>query len=75
MGATRPGSPYHGRPISSTSVHTKVEEELHEYAGIDYDKVNSLFFFFFNEIFHLTFLKIRLQSNETLLLLFFMKKL
>lgn len=33
----RPGSPG-GRPHSSSS-HTKVEEELHEMAGIDYDKV------------------------------------
>lgn len=32
---SRPGSP---RPSSSAS-HTKVEEELHEVAGIDYDKV------------------------------------
>jgi phosphoenolpyruvate carboxykinase (ATP) len=40
MVASRPGSPYTGRPASSGSVHTKVEEELHEYAGIDYDKVN-----------------------------------
>lgn len=40
----RPGSPYRpgspaGRPHSSGSMHTKVEEELHEMAGIDYDKV------------------------------------
>lgn len=35
----RPGSPG-GRPQSSSSLHTKVEEELHEMAGIDYDKVN-----------------------------------
>lgn len=34
----RPGSPA-GRPQSSSSLHTKVEEELHEMAGIDYDKV------------------------------------
>ncbi|KAI7867123.1 phosphoenolpyruvate carboxykinase [ATP] [Spinellus fusiger] len=34
----RPSSPF-GRPGSSNSVHTKVEEELHEAAGIDYDKV------------------------------------
>lgn len=41
MVASRPGSPYTGgRPISSNSVHTKVEEDLHEFAGIDYDKVN-----------------------------------
>lgn len=39
MVASRPGSPYTGRPASSGSVHTKVEEELHEVAGIDYDKV------------------------------------
>ena len=37
MVGSRPGSPF-GRPSSSAS-HTKVEEELHEYAGIDYDKV------------------------------------
>jgi phosphoenolpyruvate carboxykinase (ATP) len=41
MVASRPGSPYTGRPASSHSVHTKVEEELHEYAGIDYDKVKT----------------------------------
>ncbi|KAI7872137.1 phosphoenolpyruvate carboxykinase [ATP] [Spinellus fusiger] len=35
---SRPSSPF-GRPGSSNSVHTKVEEELHEAAGIDYDKV------------------------------------
>jgi phosphoenolpyruvate carboxykinase (ATP) len=40
MVASRPGSPYTGgRPQSSNSVHTKIEEELHEFAGIDYDKV------------------------------------
>lgn len=40
MVASRPGSPYTGgRPSSSNSVHTKVEEDLHEFAGIDYDKV------------------------------------
>lgn len=39
MVASRPGSPYTGgRPISSAS-HTKIEEDLHEFAGIDYDKV------------------------------------
>jgi hypothetical protein len=41
MVASRPGSPYIGRPTSSSSTHTKVEEELHELAGIDYDKVDS----------------------------------
>ncbi|ORZ20581.1 phosphoenolpyruvate carboxykinase [ATP] [Absidia repens] len=39
MASPRPGSPYHGRPSSSSSIHTKVEEELHDVAGIDYDKV------------------------------------
>lgn len=40
MVASRPGSPYTGgRPQSSNSVHTKVEEDLYEFAGIDYDKV------------------------------------
>lgn len=40
MVTSRPGSPYTGyRPASANSVHTKVEEDLHEYAGIDYDKV------------------------------------
>jgi phosphoenolpyruvate carboxykinase (ATP) len=40
MVASRPGSPYTGgRPSSANSVHTKVEEDLHEFAGIDYDKV------------------------------------
>lgn len=39
MVASRPGSSF-GRPASSGS-HTKVEEELHEMAGIDYDKVCS----------------------------------
>lgn len=37
----RPGSP--GRPgssrLGSPAVHTKVEEDLHTMAGIDYDKV------------------------------------
>lgn len=42
MVASRPGSPYTGgRPSSANSVHTKVEEDLHEYAGIDYDKVST----------------------------------
>lgn len=40
MVSSRPGSPYTGgRPSSANSVHTKVEEDLHEFAGIDYDKV------------------------------------
>ncbi|KAG2226888.1 hypothetical protein INT45_010167 [Circinella minor] len=45
MTAFRPGSPYRPgspggrRPQSASSVHTKVEEELHEMAGIDFDKV------------------------------------
>lgn len=33
--ATRPGSSRPGSP----GVHTKVEEDLHTMAGIDYDKV------------------------------------
>ena len=37
VASPRPGSPF-GRPSSSAS-RTKVEEDLHEYAGIDYDKV------------------------------------
>lgn len=42
MVVSRPGSPYTGgRPSSANSVHTKVEEDLHEFAGIDYDKVKS----------------------------------
>lgn len=42
MVSSRPGSPYTGgRPSSANSVHTKVEEDLHEFAGIDYDKVNN----------------------------------
>lgn len=41
MVASRPGSPYTGgRPSSANSVHTKVEEDLHEFAGIDYYKVS-----------------------------------
>lgn len=40
MVASRPGSPYTGgRPQSANSVLTKAEEELYEFAGIDYDKV------------------------------------
>ncbi|KAI8330749.1 phosphoenolpyruvate carboxykinase [ATP], partial [Chlamydoabsidia padenii] len=39
VASPRPGSPFHGRPVSSSSTHTKVEEELHDVAGIDYDKV------------------------------------
>ncbi|CDH49300.1 phosphoenolpyruvate carboxykinase [Lichtheimia corymbifera JMRC:FSU:9682] len=38
VASPRPGSPL-GRPGSSASTRSKVEEELHEYAGIDYDKV------------------------------------
>lgn len=41
MVSSRPGSPYTGgRPFSANTTHTKVEEDLHEHAGIDYDKVN-----------------------------------
>ncbi|GAA5804605.1 phosphoenolpyruvate carboxykinase [ATP] [Helicostylum pulchrum] len=40
MVASRPGSPYSGgRPSSANSVITKLEEDLYEFAGIDYDKV------------------------------------
>ncbi|KAI9356633.1 phosphoenolpyruvate carboxykinase [ATP] [Pilaira anomala] len=40
MVASRPGSPYTGgRPASANSVITKLEEDLFEFAGIDYDKV------------------------------------
>lgn len=42
VASPRPGSPL-GRPGSSASTRSKVEEELHEYAGIDYDKVIALF--------------------------------
>ena len=48
MTAFRPGSPYRPgspggrRPQSASSVHTKVEEELHEMAGIDFDKVKNI---------------------------------
>lgn len=46
MVASRPGSPYTGgRPSSANSVHTKVEEDLHEFAGIDYDKVIAVVFY------------------------------
>lgn len=38
----RPGSPGGRRPMSSSSAHTRVEEELHEMAGIDYDKVHKI---------------------------------
>lgn len=38
----RPGSPGGRRPMSSSSAHTRVEEELHEMAGIDYDKVQKI---------------------------------
>jgi phosphoenolpyruvate carboxykinase (ATP) len=42
MVSSRPGSPYTGgRPSSANTTHTKIEEDLHEHAGIDYDKVKT----------------------------------
>jgi hypothetical protein len=73
MVASRPGSPYTGgRPSSANSVHTKVEEDLHEFAGIDYDKVRV--HDQFASIHKLMFVD-RSLLCATLLLLFSMNKL
>jgi hypothetical protein len=74
MVASRPGSPYIGRPTSSNSTHTKVEEELHELAGIDYDKVDRSFTYIKKKPF-INFLHfIRSPSSATLPLPSFTKK-